>query len=143
MLKELLMSEIAAFTRTLKSPPDDVGLVHELLNTVWEKVPDTSKRDRFSFETALVELASNVIEHADDGDGVTYTITIKIHADEVEAEVVDSGKQADVELEDHSMPDAHAESGRGIPLIMALVDHFSYDRTDGLNIWNIRRKFKP
>lgn len=142
MPKVRLMPEFAAFIRTLESPPDNVDLVHELLSTVWEKAPDASKRDRFSFETALVELASNVIKHADAGDGVTYTITIKIHHDAIEAEVVDSGKQAHVELNDPSFPDDLAESGRGIPLIMALVDHISYDRNENLNTWNIKRKFR-
>lgn len=142
MPRTLLMTEIAAFIRTLESPPDNVDLVHELLSSVWEKAPNTSNRDRFSFETALVELASNVIKHADAGDGVTYTITIKIHDDAIEAEIVDSGQQMHVELDEHSLPDDLAESGRGIPIIMALVDHISYDRNENLNTWNIKRKFR-
>ena len=49
MPRTLLMTEIAAFIRTLESPPDNVDLVHELLSSVWEKAPNTSNRDRFSF----------------------------------------------------------------------------------------------
>lgn len=139
MPKPPLMSDGTIFRRTLASPPDTVDLVHELLSSVWEKAPAIAMRDRFSFETALVELTSNVIKHADKDTRATYTITIHIHDDAVEAEVVDTGNHPHIELDEYSMPDDLSESGRGIPLIKTLVDHFSYDRNDGRNSWHISR----
>lgn len=37
------------------------------------------------------------------------------------------------------MPDAFAESGRGIALIQALVTDFDYERTASRNLWSIRK----
>lgn len=136
------MNEVGKFSLAMASPPDNIDLVHRLLDNIWVQVPTISMIDRISFETALIELVANVIRHADGGEGVTYTITIKIHEDTIEAEIVDTGIHARVELHENSMPDDLSENGRGIPLIKTLVDHISYDRANNLNTWLIRRKFR-
>jgi len=51
----------------MTSPPDDVDTVHDLLAVVWDGAPTVSAGDRMRFETALIELASNVMRHADAG----------------------------------------------------------------------------
>ncbi|MFC3297669.1 ATP-binding protein, partial [Clavibacter michiganensis subsp. insidiosus] len=63
---------------TLQSPPDDVDAVHELVAGLWDDRPDVGALDRMAFETALIELASNVIEHADDGQGVTCVVSVTV-----------------------------------------------------------------
>jgi serine/threonine-protein kinase RsbW len=134
------MSELAIYSRQLASPPDDVNLVHDLLASVWADTPSIGMTDRFSFETALVELAANVIQHADGGSGISYVITIRIVDGRIEATLIDTGEHAKVEIAKSVMPDDSSESGRGIPLIKALVDHLSYDRDGDLNKWQITRK---
>jgi serine/threonine-protein kinase RsbW len=131
---------MTTYTRQFASPPDDVDLVHDLLKSVWADAPAITMTDRFSFETALVELASNVIRHADNGSEITGAITIEILDDQIAATLIDTGEHTQVELTENEMPDVLAESGRGIPLINALVDHFSYDRDGRLNKWQIVRK---
>jgi serine/threonine-protein kinase RsbW len=121
------------------TPPDNVDTVHELLETVWENVPEIDMVDRFSFETALIELASNVMRHADPGSGVMCTLTVETFPDRIQATRSDSGMPGDIQLTERSMPDEFAESGRGIPLIIALVDELRYDREDGYNHWFISR----
>ena len=136
------MSEMARHTLRMSSPPDDVDAVHDLLAVVWTAVPAIGMEDRFSFETALIELASNVMRHADPGSGVSCTLLIETFPDRIEATLSDSGEPGDVQLADRDMPDVLAESGRGIPLIQALVDELRYDRTDGINRWHITRQLK-
>ncbi|MEO5920198.1 MAG: ATP-binding protein [Pseudolysinimonas sp.] len=126
----------------MSSPPDDVDTVHGLLEIVWTEVPAIGMEDRFSLETAIIELASNVMRHADPGSGVSCTLLIETFPDRIEVTLSDSGEPGDVQLADRDMPDVLAESGRGIPLIQALVDELRYDRTDGLNHWHITRTLK-
>lgn len=134
------MSDATQHTLHMSSPPDDVNTVHDLLENVWSDLPDVGLEDRLSFETALIELASNVMRHADPGSGVLCTLTIETFSDRIEATLSDTGEPGHVQLADRSMPGALAESGRGIPLIQALVDELRYDRTDGLNHWYITRQ---
>ena len=137
------MTDGMQHTLRMSSPPDDVDTVHDLLETVWPDVPEISMEDRLSFETALIELASNVMRHADPGSGVLCTLTIETFPDRIEATLSDTGEPGDVQLVDRSMPEELAESGRGIPLIQALVDELRYDRADGLNHWYITRQLAP
>lgn len=135
------MSEPNIYTRRIECQPDDVDAVHNLLNSIWIDRPKIINADRFSFETALVELTSNVIQHGDSGAGISCLITINAHDDRLEATLIDNGQIAQVELAETTMPGELAESGRGIPLIKALVDSFSYHREKDHNKWQIARKF--
>ena len=126
---------------TITAPPDDVDTVHDLLESIWVDAPTVVMKDRFCFETALIELAANVIQHADDGGGVTCRLEITVFADHVDAVLRDSGEAVSVALEGREMPDDLAESGRGIPLIQALVD-FEYLYENDCNEWRISRQLR-
>ncbi|MET0590997.1 MAG: ATP-binding protein [Naasia sp.] len=121
----------------LSSPPDDVDTVHDFLADVW-KSSSVDPMERFRFETALIELAANVMRHAAGRDGVTCSVTIQVSDSSIEAELVDDGEPGDIDL-DRAMPDTLEESGRGIPLIRALVDEVVYSRTGDANRWHIAR----
>lgn len=135
------MPDVVQRTMTIESPPDDVDAVHELLESVWVDAPNVVMKDRFCFETALIELASNVIRHGDDGAGITCRLEIGVFVDHVEAVIHDSGHAVSIALEGHEMPDEMAESGRGLPLIEALVD-IEYQRDGGGNEWRISRRLQ-
>lgn len=124
---------------TLTAPPDDIDVVHALLAGVWADFPSVSARDRMSFETALIELASNVILHANTGSGVRCDLTVEIADGRIEARLSDTGQPGGVELASRSMPGELSETGRGIPLIQALVDVVEYGRSDSHNHWRISR----
>ena len=137
------MTEPSVHTLQMSFPPDDVDTVHHLLENVWSDAPGISLRDRMSFETALIELASNVIQYANAGTGVSCRVSVETQDDQISASLCDSGKAADVELDGRPMPDGMAESGRGIPLIQALVDELTYSRDDDVNHWEITRRLAP
>ncbi|MEO6533530.1 MAG: ATP-binding protein [Pseudolysinimonas sp.] len=136
------MTDSTQHTIRMYTPPDSVDTVHDLLEDVWTDAPSIPAGDRLRFETALIELASNVIRHADGGSGVTCTLMIETFPDRIEATLSDSGEPGNVQLAEREMPDDLSESGRGIPLIQALVDELSYDRDGSLNRWHIMRKFE-
>lgn len=133
------MPEAVQRALTITTPPDDVDTVHDLLESIWAEAPNISIKDRFCFETALIELAANVIQHADDGSGVVCRLEIGVYADHVDAVLRDSGRAVSVQLEGREMPDEMAESGRGIPLIQALVD-IEYLHANDFNEWRISRR---
>jgi len=127
----------------LTSPPDDINTVQDLMEKVWDGAPGIASDDRFSFETALVELAANVISHADAGAGVSWTLTVAICPERIEATLRDSGRAGEIDLDAAQMPGVMAESGRGIPIIQALVDDLQYERLGLTNQWKIARTLTP
>lgn len=136
------MSDHQVYEISMTSPPDNVDLVHDLLSQVWDNSPFVPVADRIRFETALIELVSNVVRHADDGTGVSCSLRIDASRGEVEARLSDSGVPGDIELGDATMPGGDAESGRGLALIKSLVDDVDYTRTAGENHWRISRAFE-
>jgi serine/threonine-protein kinase RsbW len=123
-----------------EAPPSTVDTVHELLASFWERLPDVSMTDRFSFETALIELSSNVIRHADGGEGLSCELEICFTGDTLTAELYDTGRPGGVYLATPDMPELSAEAGRGLPIIHSLVHTVSYDRSSGRNRWQLMRR---
>lgn len=126
-------------TLDLAAPPDDVNSVHGLLETVWAEHEHVGDIDRISFETALIELVSNVIRHGDGGCGIRCSVTVTVTGDRIQARLHDDGEPGDIQLTGRDLPDDLAESGRGIPLITALVDVVRYERSADSNFWYLSR----
>ncbi|MEB0307511.1 ATP-binding protein, partial [Cryobacterium sp. 10I1] len=99
--------------------------------------------DRFAFETALVELASNVIQHAAAGTGITCVLSIHADDHELSARISDTGTAGAVTLSGPVLPEDLAESGRGLALIQMLVDSVHFERVGDLNVWTISRARHP
>ena len=133
------MTDSGDYTITIATRTDDIDVVHDMLEDVWAKSPSVSATDRVSFETALIELSSNVIRHADDGSGIQCVLTVGVSDARIEARLTDTGVASDVELAGHTMPEQFAESGRGFAMIKALVDEVEYVRTGSINHWRISR----
>src|ERR1019366_2912365 len=133
----------ASYSLTMFSPPATLDAVHDLLSTVWEKSPKVNLENQMRFETALIELVSNVFRHADTGDGVACALTIDISDMQIEAQWRETGDPGDFQLMEAIMPDELDESGRGIPLIQAMMDEFTFENQGEHNFWRIVRKLTP
>lgn len=136
------MIEMTKYRRHLSVPPDDVNAVHEFLSIIWAENPHISSRDQFSFETAIVELVANIISYSEATSGVTCEVVIETSEGQIDATISDNGELVELELDEHIMPDELSESGRGIPLMRALVDEFSFDTSDNRNTWRLLKKFE-
>ncbi|QHC61759.1 ATP-binding protein [Rathayibacter festucae] len=126
-------------TLAFRTPPDDIELVHDLLDSLFGERADVGARDRMEFETALVELVSNVIQHAVSTTAVLCRLVVTVDDEALRAELIDTADPPGVDTGPREMPDAFAESGRGIALIQALVTDFDYERTASRNLWSIRK----
>jgi serine/threonine-protein kinase RsbW len=123
----------------IAAPPSDVNSVHDLLDLVWRNEPQVSTRDRLCFETALIELASNVIAHGDAGEGVRFQIAVRVLPDRIEADLLDDAADPHLDSTGPAMPETTAESGRGLALIQSLVDEMHHANTREGNSWRIVR----
>ncbi|MFN3707643.1 SpoIIE family protein phosphatase [Microcella sp.] len=135
------MTDMVTRTVRLIAPPDTVDTVHDLLDELWPSVPNVSPRDRMALDTAIIELAANVIQHANRGKSISATLTVIAFRDRIEVTLSDSGEIGEVDIEGRSMPapESLAESGRGIALMKALVDTIEHRRVDGFNHWTLVR----
>jgi serine/threonine-protein kinase RsbW len=121
--------------------PDCLAKVYRLLEDMWAGSPDVSGTDRVMFETAVIEIAGNIVQHgAGEGEGpVNCNLTLNVYAERLEANFKDNGRIAPVDIDTVGMPDPLAESGRGLALAKAAVDVFIYERHNGANHWTLRR----
>lgn len=133
------MAEVIARSMRLSSPPDTVDTVQDLLATIWAQTPGLDAADQMAAELAIVELTANVIEHANRGGDITFSLSIAVYDDRIEATVTDSGSVEKVELGGRAMPEAFAERGRGLPLMHSLSDSVEHRRIEGSNHWTIVR----
>ena len=70
--------------------PESLEQVHELLAALWadDAMPAL---DRMHFETAVAEVAANIVEHATRGTAVTLVLRVSGWPDRVEARFEDDG----------------------------------------------------
>ena len=75
------MSERSFVVRT--PPEDGVSAVHEALEELWAETPGIASWDRMSFETALIELTSNIVQHARSYRHIICLVEISVTDDEL------------------------------------------------------------
>lgn len=128
--------------------PDSLELVHEVLQQLWLGHDGVEARDRLRFETAVVEIFANIVEHAfradadsPDVDGRRLDLMLVVHEDEVVAAFTDNGRPAELDLSAVTLPDEEAESGRGLAMAIAVLDDLHYQREGGRNHWRLTCRF--
>lgn len=142
MPKRHLVLEMATYHQEFSAPPASVAEVHQFLTEIWHQNPDLRSRDRNSVETAIIELVSNIIVYAVAIEGVRFKIVVDVDAEEIRTTITDNGDLADLEIDEYIMPDEFSERGRGIPLIRALVDEFTYENVNSVNSWMISKRLQ-
>jgi serine/threonine-protein kinase RsbW len=111
--------------------------VHELVERLWTEAPDVQPADRYRFETAVIEVAGNIVEHG--GPQVRLRLWLRVHTDRVEAQFRDTGRAVDLATDEGCMPDLMAEDGRGLALARATADELTYRRTGHTNSWSVTK----
>lgn len=127
--------------------PEIMDLVHAILEQLWANHADVSAADRFRFETAVIEILGNIVEHAyrlDPGSTASpldqarrFDIALAATDEKLIATLGDNGMPVALDLSNVAMPDEDAESGRGLALAVAALDDLSYERVDGRNHWSL------
>jgi len=106
----------------------------------WDALGIDDVRLRFGLETALAEIAANIVEHTrrtDRETGRRYTVELDADDRELVAVLTDNGLPADVDLAAVTMADVDEESGRGLALAIAALDRLEHRHEGGHNIWTL------
>lgn len=127
------------YTLTGLAVPAGLDELHDLLERIGREVPGLSPADVMLFETAVIEIAGNVIEHGVPPGGVTWSFRLSVREDRIEATLSDDGAAYTRDAAAAVMPDALAESGRGLALAGSILDRLEYRRDAAGNHWDMVR----
>ena len=128
---------------TVPAVPASLDRVHALLAEVWSANDDVPDDDRMRFEIGVIEIAGNIVEHGAATAPLDFTLAVEVHPDRLEARFRDPGRRVEVDFDNAAMPDSMAESGRGLAMVLAVVDELTY-RHDGVeNHWLVVRRRPP
>lgn len=132
------MSQSEALTFETTAGPRALDDIAAALDRAWSENPHVPKKVRTHVAIAVAEISANILEHATAG---WIRIQIRVLANQIEVDLVDDGRPADLDLTAARLPDQFAERGRGIALAQAALDQLSY-RRDPANHWTlVSRRF--
>jgi serine/threonine-protein kinase RsbW len=121
--------------------PESLNLLHDLLEQVGREHPDLAAGDLMLFETAVIEVAGNVVEHGQPQGRVSWTFHLSVLPDRLEARLSDSGEEYPGGTWGTQMPvDLMQEDGRGLALATAVLDRLDYQRSDDANHWTMYKQ---
>ena len=125
---------------TIPAQPASIDEILDLVKSLWTEPADFPAEDQIRFETAVIEVAGNIVTHAagtSANQGTTIELTLTAGPGYAAACFHDDGGAAELDLAGATMPDTTAESGRGLPLTRALADALAYQRVGSTNIWTL------
>lgn len=126
--------------------PEILDLVHAVLEHLLAQREDVDASVRMRFEMSVIEILSNIVEHAYQADSELprppggsrrFTITLAVTPTRLLAALSDNGLPMSLDLEGATMPDDLAESGRGLAMATAALDALEYERVEGRNRWHL------
>lgn len=120
--------------------PESLNLLHELLERAGHDHPDIADADLMLFETAVIEIAGNVVEHGRPNGNVRWNFSFNVTPERLIGTLSDCGESYDGDVCASQMPGEMDESGRGMVLARMALDELRYDRQDGVNHWTMRRE---
>jgi serine/threonine-protein kinase RsbW len=140
---------------SLEATPEALERIHAMLEAFWAEVEretgiETDPSWRAEFDTAVAEIAGNVMRHAYHGDGGPMELRLSLRGDKVAGRFSDQGEaftgaRAEAEIDFDAIDDL-PEGGFGLALARAGLDHLGYRRTSrGVNCWLLikRRGERP
>ena len=118
--------------------PETLSLLHDLLDRVRVDHPDLERTDLALFETAVLEIANNVVEHGRPPGTIRYSFTLDVRDDELRGHLRDGGPP--LEDSERPMADTDSEDGRGLALARVALDDLVYERVGDHNEWTMVRR---
>ncbi|RAX44202.1 ATP-binding protein [Arthrobacter sp. AQ5-06] len=128
------------------STPEAIDSVHNELDGLWQDAPFVQAMDQMTFTTAVIESASNIVQHAQpakEQKPVELGVDISVQPTLLQARVSAFFANPPFGPLEPGTPDDDSESGRGLALIEALVTTVTFERQDGTNTWILSRTPQP
>ncbi|KRF08325.1 hypothetical protein ASH00_00920 [Arthrobacter sp. Soil782] len=126
--------------------PAAINDLHDELDRFWSDLDDVPFEDQMAFTTAVIEAASNVVEHGVplDRGGVRLGVELSASATRLQARVLEINAAAHPDpLTPATGDPEELESGRGLFLINALVTTVTVERQGNTNVWVLSKESAP
>ena len=131
----------AATSRLALTGPADQQFADRVLESLDTFLAETvSDADRFRFMLAVSEVVTNVVKHG--GGEAEVDIEFTLSPVNLSAHISDTARPADIDWETVRMPDESAESGRGLSLVLAVLDEFLHDASARGNTWRLHLRLE-
>ena len=114
---------------------DVLAEVHALFERLGDAVPP---QDAMLFETAVVEVIGNLIKHGRPPGEVPFDLRLEV-SEQAMVGLIDDWSSAGTPYLNSEIPAAEDVSGRGLPLVWALVDDFSVEDAGDHHVWRLHR----
>lgn len=133
-----LQTDAATYQLSGKATPAGIANVHKLIDRARTEHPEVPPRDLSLFETALIEIANNVVEHGIPPGRVQWRWLLRIGGRALEGELIDTSEPVGIKI-GKPMPAVSATSGRGLPIAEAALDYVLLSRIGSENHWLMLR----
>jgi serine/threonine-protein kinase RsbW len=117
--------------------PESLDQLHLLLDAVRRDHPELEPDDLMMFETAIIEVHGNVVQHGRPEGQVVYVFELAVLPDRLEGFLATTGEAAPDLSHVTELVDELAESGRGMWLARAALDDLAYARSGDRNTWRM------
>jgi len=118
--------------------PETLNLLHDLLDRVRDDHPDVQRTDLMLFETAVIEITNNVVEHGSPPGTIRYSFSLDVQTDRLLGRLRDGGPP--LKATTRPMPGTDSENGRGLALARVALDDLEYERVGDHNEWTMVRR---
>lgn len=118
--------------------PEGLEELHSIIDRAATDHPDVSRDDLNMLETAVIEVAGNVVEHGRPVGEVRWSFQLAVTREQLKVTLTDDGHVYEGPL-DADMPGELEEAGRGLPLASLVLDDLAYERRGGVNVWTMVR----
>jgi serine/threonine-protein kinase RsbW len=120
--------------------PESLHRLHELVDRVRAEHHEVDPTALMLFETAIVEIHGNIVQHGRPEGRVVYTFELEVGERALVGRLADDG-EAVPDLSDHrGLVDVESEHGRGIALARAALDELEFIRSGGRNTWRMVKR---
>lgn len=119
---------------------ESLDTVQDRFGAWWHGLGVDDPTRRYALETAVAEIAANIVEHtrrADRETGRRYTVELDATDAAFVAVLRDNGRPSDVDLSAVTMADVDEENGRGLALAIAALDRLEHRHEGGHNVWTL------
>ena len=120
--------------------PESLDLLHDLLEKVRQEHPEVDGTDLMLFETAIIEIHGNVVQHGRPPGGLTYAFALSVGPDRLSGTLSAAGDPVPDGVPVVAPEDPLAEVGRGVWLADTILDTLDYSRENGVNVWRMTKE---
>lgn len=120
--------------------PESLNRLQDLLDQVRREHPELDETDVSMFETAIVEIHGNVVEHGHPPGQVIYAFELEVSSDRLVGILADTGAEPPDLSELGNLPDELDLGGRGLWLAKATLDELEFMRSGDRNTWRLVRR---